>query len=191
LVAETLANYLQRQAPPETPPWTVFDRNLVERVLQDHQLPARMARFMPEDRVHEVDDIMHELFGLHPPSWTFVQQTSETILQLIKLGNVIILGRGANVIAADVPHALHVRLVGSLEHRIERKQHSEGLDRREAANLIRQEDLGRERYFRKHFNKDINDPLLYHLVINTDLLSPDATARLIGDQVLQSTPVPA
>jgi hypothetical protein len=190
VVAEKLANYLQSQAPTEASPWTIFDRNLVERVLADHQLPARLARFMPEDRVHEIDDITDELFGLRPPSWTLVQQISETILRLVELGNVIILGRGANVICADVPHVLHVRLVGSLEHRIQRRQHLQGLDRSEAANVIRHEDLGRQRYFRKHFNKDIDDPLLYHLVINTDLILPDAAARLIGDLVLQTAPVP-
>ena len=142
LVAETLANYLRSQAPPEAPPWTVFDRNLVERVLTDHELPPRLARYMREDRVHEIDDIVDEFFGLHPPSWTLVEQISETVLRLVKLGNVIILGRGANVIAANVPRVLHVRLVASLEHRIQHKQHVEGIDRREAANFIRQEDLG-------------------------------------------------
>jgi cytidylate kinase len=190
VVGEKLANYLQSQAPPESPPWTLFDRNLVERVLTDHHLPARLARFMPEDRVHEMDDIVDELFGLHPPSWTLVQQTSETILRLADFGNVIILGRGANIIAAGLPHVLHVRLVGSMERRIQRRQHFLGLGRREAADSIRQEDLGRERYFRKHFNRNIDDPLLYHLVINTDCVLPDAAARFIGDLVLQKTPVP-
>ena len=41
---------LQGQVPAGAPPWTIFDRNLVERVLEDHDLPARLAKFMPEDR---------------------------------------------------------------------------------------------------------------------------------------------
>lgn len=190
-VAEALAAYLQRQAPADAPPWMIFDRNLVERVLEDHQLPARLARFMPEDRVRQIDDVVDELFGLHPPSWTLVQQTSETISRLIEMGNVIILGRGSNVIAANVPYAFHVRLVGSFEARVRRRQHSLGLDAKAAADVIRREDLGRERYFKKHFNRDINDPLLYHLMINTDLIPLDAAARVIGDLVLQQVTVPA
>src|SRR5262245_17944107 len=38
--------------------WTIFDRNLVEKVLQDHNLPARLSRFMPEDRVWAISDTM-------------------------------------------------------------------------------------------------------------------------------------
>jgi hypothetical protein len=42
----------------------LFDRNLVEKVPVDHNLPARLARFMPEDRISQVSDTMDELFGL-------------------------------------------------------------------------------------------------------------------------------
>ena len=180
-IAEKLAGLLQSRTSEELPPWTVFDRNLVEKVLEDHRLPERFARFMPEDRVLEIDDIMNELFGVRPPSWTLVEQTSETILRLVELGNVIILGRGANIVTAKLPHVLHIRIVSSLARRTEQMQRFEKLDRREAADRIQREDLGRERYLRKHFNKDINDPLLYHLVINTDLVDLDDAARLIAD----------
>lgn len=191
IVAEMLSRYLQSHSEPGAPAWTVLDRNLVETVLADHHLPVRFARFMPEDRVREIDDIMDELFGLHPPSWTLVQQTSETILRLAELGNVIILGRGANIIAAKMPQVVHIRMVGSLQRRIERRQDLESVDRKEAASRIREEDLGRKRYFRKHFNKDMDDPSLYHLVINTDVVLPETAVRLIGDLVLHPTPVAA
>lgn len=186
-IAEKLAVCLQSHTPEGLPPWTVFDRNLVEKVLEDHQLPERFARFMPEDRVLELDDIMSDLFGVRPPSWTLAQQTSETILRLVELGNVIIVGRGANVVTAKLPHVLHVRIVSSLERRIAQMQRFENLDRREAAERIQREDLGRERYLRKHFDKDINDPLLYHLVINTDLVTLDDAARLIADLAMSPT----
>src|SRR5215471_4576882 len=68
-VAEKLAQYLQAGEPMLATPWLIFDRNLVEKVLEDHKLPVRLAKFMLEDRVSEVTDTMDELFGLHPPSW--------------------------------------------------------------------------------------------------------------------------
>ena len=180
VIAERVASLLQAYTPPDVPPWTVFDRNLVERVLADHQLPERLARFMPEDRILQIDDIVDELFGLRPPSWELVQRVSETILKLAELGNVIILGRGANVITARLPHVLQVRFVASLETRIENMQRFERLSRKEAAERIQREDLGRERYVKKHFGKDANDPLLYHLTINTDSISLDKAVQLIG-----------
>ena len=146
---------------------------------------------MPEDRVSQINDIIEELFGLRPALWTLVKETSETILQLCELGNAIIVGRGANIITAKLPHVLHIRLVGSIERRIQQMQQFEKLDRKAAARRIRQEDLGRQRYVKKHFEKDVNDPLLYHLVINTDLVSLDDAARLIGDLALNRKAVNA
>ena len=184
-VAEKLAAYLQSRNPQAVPPWTIFDRNLVEKVLQDHHLPERLARFMKEDRVGEINDIMDELFGLHPSSWVMLHQVAETVLRLAEAGNAILVGRGANVITAKLPHVLHVRLVASLEHRVEQRQRFENISRKKALNSIVREDRGRERYLRKHFGRDIDDPLLYHLVINTDLVSVDDAASMIGDLAMK------
>jgi len=185
-VAEKLAGYLQRRTPAGACPWTVFDRNLVEKVLEDHNLPQSLARFMPEDRITESADVMDELFGLHPPSWTLVRKTSETILHLAELGNVILIGRGANIITSKLDYVFHVRLVASLEKRLATLQEYDHLSRKAALEFIREEDRGRRRYVKKYFNKDITDPLLYHLVLNTDLVSFDEAARMIGEATLAS-----
>src|SRR5262245_64229617 len=59
-IAEKLAGLMQSFTPPDAPPWEVFDRNLVVTVLADHQLPGRVAQYMPEDRVLEINDIVDE-----------------------------------------------------------------------------------------------------------------------------------
>lgn len=182
-VAARLAERLNLQSPPEACPWTVFDKNLVEKVLEEHHLPGRLARFMPEDRISEMADTMDELFGLHPPSWTLVRQTADTILHLAELGNVILLGRGAHVITRRLDFMLHVRLVGALENRVRNVQQTEGLEAKAAQDWVNRQDLGRRRYLKKYFNCDIEDPLLYHLVINTDLVPYDEAARLIAEAV--------
>jgi cytidylate kinase len=183
-VATRLAEYLESRAPAEHCAWTVFDRNIVEQVLEDHHLPKRLAQFMPEDRISEMADTMDELFGLHPPSWTLVRQTSETILRLAELGNVILLGRGANIITRSLDYVFHVRLVGSVEKRAQFLQNRDGMTRAAALNLIRREDRGRQRYVRKYFDQDIDDPMLYHMVINTDLVAREELTAIIGEAVL-------
>jgi cytidylate kinase len=187
-VAETLAAYLQVRAPADEAHWTVFDKNLVERVLEEHHLPQRLAKFMPESWSSEIADTLDELFGLHPRSWILVRQTAETILRLVKLGNVIVIGRAANVITAKLDSVFHVRLVASLESRIKHIQEVDHLTRKAALEFIERADRGRKRYLRKHYDKDINDPLLYHLVINTDLIDYDAAAELIGTLVTEKSP---
>src|ERR1035437_8459118 len=184
VVAEKLAACLQAHTPSDARPWTVFDRNLVEKVLEDHNLPQRLARFMPEDRVSEIADTMDELFGLHPPSWTLVRQTTDTILRLAELGNVILIGRGATVITRRLDYAFHVRLVGSVEKRVKYIQELQHLSKAAALKLIHREDRGRRRYLQQYFDTNLDDPLLYHLVINTALARHDEAARIIADAVL-------
>jgi cytidylate kinase len=179
VVAQKLAECLQARKAHNGSQWTVFDRNLVERVLEEHNLPQRLAKFMPENWTSEIEDIIDDLFGLHPPTEILVRQTAETILRLAKLGNMIIIGRGANVITAKLDSVFHVRLVAPLERRVERIEESDHLDQAGALELIRREDKGRTRYLKKYYHKDINDPLLYHLVINTGLVGYEGAARII------------
>lgn len=183
-IAEKLAVYLQAHDPTASCPWTVFDKNLFEQVLEDHHLPKRLAQFMPEDRVSQMEDFMAELLGLRPSTWTLVHQTTETVLRLADLGHVILVGRGATVITRKLPQAFHVRLVGSLERRIARVQEYRPIEAKEAAEFVRKTDEGRIRYLKTHFHRNIDDPLLYHIIINTDEVSLDEAARLIGETVI-------
>lgn len=184
LVAGRLAEILQARDARAAAPWTVFDRNLIEQVLKDHNLPVRFAKFLPEDRVSEIQDAMDELFGLHPSTWTVVEQTAETILRLMQLGNVILIGRGAHLITARLPGAFHVRLVAPLAERIEHAHRFYNMTPTEARDFVDREDKGRRRYLKKYFAADGENPLHYHLVINTGLVSYEAAAALIAEAAL-------
>src|SRR5262249_41073377 len=105
-----------------------------------------------------------------------------------RLGNVILIGRGSNIVTAKLPHVFHVRLVASLENRIKQIQKSDQLDRNGAIELIRREDRGRKRYVKRYYKKDIGDPLLYDLTLNTGRVGFDEAARIVGDAVLRRTP---
>jgi cytidylate kinase len=87
---------------------------------------------------------------------------------------------------------LHVRLVGSLEKRVQRIQQLNALSSKAALGLVLREDRGRQRYLRKYFHRDIDDPLLYHLVINTDLMTCEGAAETIAHAAMRhraATPV--
>lgn len=183
-VASNLADYLQMHVPPRNR-WIVFDQHLVEKVCEDHHINKRFADYMQESHKSMLIDSVEEWMGLHPDSWTAVQQTNATILQLAKIGNVILVGRGAVVITSKLKNVFHVRLVGSLEKRIEYGQQLYGLDRKAALSFIKKRDEGRKRYLKDNFDADDDNPLLYHVIINTDLVEYDEAARLIGDEVIK------
>ncbi len=186
-VAEELVTRLEARTPSAAPPWTLFDRNLVAQVLEDHGLPEQLSRFMPEDRVSEIADSLDELFGVHPATRTLVRKTADTILRLAELGNVVVIGRGANILTGGLGYALHVRLVGSVQRRVERIQEQLHLDPSAAADYVHRTDLGRSRYVKKYFGKDIDDPLLYDVVINTDRISSAEAAGIVEEAVSART----
>jgi hypothetical protein len=181
-VASGLAGYLQTRLGHD---WTVFDRNLVEQILEDHHLHKGMAEFMQECHKTMFTDVVEEMIGLHPGSWTLLEKTGVTVLRLAQMGNVILVGRGASAITGKLRNAFHVRLVGSLENRLKWVQREHDLDEKSALQFVRKGDEGRKRYLKDHFDKDIDDPLLYHLIVNMDLVRHDEAARLIGSAVIE------
>ena len=112
-MAHALAQRLQGLAPSGSAPWTVFDKNLVQKMLEEHNLPARLAQYMPEDRVSGIQDAVEELLDCTILESAGLRQMTETVLHLAELGHVILLGRGATVITSSLLHVLQVRLTGS------------------------------------------------------------------------------
>ncbi|GAB4296506.1 MAG: cytidylate kinase-like family protein [Ignavibacteriaceae bacterium] len=184
-LSQLLINYLQRFSDPDTCNWTFFDRKLIEKVLEDHNLPAEISNYMKEDKYRHISTTVQELLGLHPGKWTLLHKTTETILQLARMGNVVIVGRAANIITAKLRLGFHVRLVAPLEVRASRIRDRLNCPEREAINYIKEEDAARKNFVKSHFYKNAEDPLLYHMVLNMGLFSHEEAARIIGDCVME------
>jgi cytidylate kinase len=165
-------------------PWTVFERNLAEKVLQDHNLPATLERFMLEDTTFPLSDAVDELLGLHPSSWTLVEHTTQTIRRLAIMGNVILVGRGSNFISAHFPHVFHVRLIAPLKDRRRHIEEYYRLEPAEAAQKVHDLDEARRRYVRRYFRADVADPLHYHLTINTAYTGFQKAAQIIANLIV-------
>jgi hypothetical protein len=71
---------------------------LLKKVLEDNNLPLTLSKIMEEEKYLVIKSIANELLGGHATSWSLVHKTTETILQLVHIGNAIIVGRGANII---------------------------------------------------------------------------------------------
>jgi len=182
-VASELMDYLQAHTPPGKQ-WTIFDKKLIEKVLEDHQLSTRLAEFLPEDHKSLFAEILEKMRGLQLPTSTILKQTAETILKLAEGGHVILVGRAANVITEKLANVFHVRLVGSLETRSARVEEVYELNRTDAREFIKLQDTAKRHYMQEYFGRQIDDPMLYHMIINTDKISYGKAARLIGDAVI-------
>ena len=183
-IGEKLVGYLNKEFPGKCP-WTLFDKNLVHEVIKEHNLSEKILPFLKESTISEIEDIIDDLFGLHPPQSTLVERTTKTILHLARMGRVILVGRGAPVITREIAGGVHIRLVGSLKKRKDHlKEHFQFTDKK-AKIFLQIEDRGRAQYLKKYFNQDIDNPLLYDLVVNTDTVSYDHAALLIADMAVR------
>jgi cytidylate kinase len=182
-IALRLAEHLNRIAPVDPCPWVVFDKNLIDRVLEEHRLPQSAGEFMPEKKISEVRDILETMIDLHPPAFAMVRRISETILHLAQMGHVILIGRGANLLTRKLAGGVHVRIVGSQEQRLAHEQEFYRLSKEAALRKLKEDDKGRQDYIKQHFGKDPANPLHYDLVINTDRVPCDAAVEAIGRMV--------
>ncbi len=125
---------------------------------------------MPEALItsgHDIDDAR------------LLEVTRSVIEELARKDNVLIIGRGANVILHAWPGALHVGLTASHEKKVERIIAREVVDQRNAEKYIVETDRGRLAYYQRFFKTSMADPLQYHLMINTDLLDVTKAAEVI------------
>lgn len=177
IFAGALATRLDRDLPGESP-WTVFDRNLVEMMLQSEHLSPRVARFLPEDKVSEIDASIGELLGLHPSIWKLTQRTNEMMRQLARTGNAILVGRGANCATDGIAGGLNVRVVAPPGYRAAHVAGERGITPEMAANHNNRVDSARRKYVRSVFATDINRASGYDLVINVATIDLDGAVEL-------------
>jgi cytidylate kinase len=103
---------------------------------------------------------------------TLVQDFGQT-------GRAVIVGRASQVILAEHPKACHVKVVAPLALRCERVVESQGVNAEGARKLVEQHDQWRKDYLHNYHSADWDDPLLYHLTINTGKVDSDDAVNMI------------
>lgn len=168
-----------RLSPGDEPPWTVYSANLIEEMLRTNNLPPHLARFLPEDKVSELDASVGEVVGLHPNLWMLVAKINELMRQIARQGHAVIVGRGANFATRDLPHGIHLRLVAPPAYRDAHAARELGLDPGQASARNAQRDAARQRYVRATFSAHIADPAAYDLVFNVAQVPFDVMVDLV------------
>jgi cytidylate kinase len=95
------------------------------------------------------------------------------------MGHSIIVGRGGNEITRGFPNVVSVRMIGSEKNRIAHMIHVHGMTDAGARKFIKEEDAGRRRFLKQHFGTEIDDPMRYDLVINTDHFDDETVVEML------------
>jgi CMP/dCMP kinase len=115
-----------------------------------------------------------------PPD-KYLATMKAVIEQVGKHGDVVIVGRGSQVILKDRPNTLHALIIAPVEQRIDDTMQREGLSRDAAVKRLHDVDKGRATFHRRFFKVEVDDPSLYHVTLNTGLLSLEQAAECVAD----------
>ncbi len=177
--------------------WRVVDNELVERVAARAGLtPEAVAQ--REERVPTfIERLARALVAATPElvvppeaGGTAFSLSEEDLVRVTELvveevaaeGKVVLVGRAAPAVLAREREAIHVKVVAPREWRIRAAAERLGVPPDEAATVTDETDKMRARYHRQYYSRDWNDPVSYHMLLNTAALGLDGTAAVIVER---------
>jgi cytidylate kinase len=167
----------------------------------DRAIPTTVAKRagLPEQALVDVDErrqtrwqrLLDALGRASPPSSASGQverldleirrlrsEIEEFLADARRSGGVV-LGRGAAIVLAEAPGALHVHLGGDRQARVERVMEWQRVDRQTAAHLVKVNDRARRDYVRSAYGVDGDNPVLYHVMLDSIAFGVDVCVDLI------------
>jgi cytidylate kinase len=103
-----------------------------------------------------------------------------SIATFLDTGGAVILGRAAAAVIGRRAGAFHVRLDGPPERRARRGATWEGIGVDVARAHLTKTDVARARYVQRLYGRDPADAKLYHLVLDSTVISLDALVELVA-----------
>jgi cytidylate kinase len=158
--------------------WQAFDREILTDIARNTKMMRTVLSRLDERAIGAFNDYMTQLLVPHDPGQiTYLQEMTRVIWGLARQGRAVILGRGANWILKP-EYGLRLRVVASLEERVARVADKEGLSIGDAEKQVRGHDAEQIAFIRQVFDRDINDPLGYDLMLNLASLDIDQAAKI-------------
>ncbi len=113
----------------------------------------------------------------------FAHLIQAAVCELVAEQDVVIVGRGGQIILKDIPGVIHVRLIAPYAERVARLMEEMSCEEKNAQRLIRQSDRDSTGYLATYFDADWDDSALYDLVINTRTITVETGIKMITGAV--------
>jgi Cytidylate kinase-like family len=95
------------------------------------------------------------------------ERVEATIQRMAEETGGVVVGRAAVCVLRAHPTAVHVRLDGPRDRRVKQAMQIEGIDETEACRRLATIDRTRALYIKRFYDRDSNDPSLYHVVLDS------------------------
>jgi len=171
--------------------WKLINHEVVVEVARTLGVTEEEAEVYDEHADNLVSKVLYSLTVLQPAMSTamsaslttdsraYDQARRRVVQDAYNTGQVVIVGRGSQVLLADKRDVLHVRIVAPLEKRIAYVMQREGLDHAAAQARIQIKDRDRAHFLSVEHHQQVNDPQLYDVVVNTSVLELDSVVDLL------------
>jgi cytidylate kinase len=146
---------------------------------------AALRAGAPEVALAMIDEL--HLLGLCPSEeacQAYIQALQMVMEDLADGGNIVIVGRAGQVILADRPETLHVRLIAPLQLRVERIAQRRNISLQAARAQVTASDRCRKKFLKRFYQRDLDDPEQYDLIINTARFTCEAAVNIISQAML-------
>lgn len=110
----------------------------------------------------------------------YLKAMTAIIQELAAGGNIVLLGRGSQMILKDSPAVLHVLCIAPQKLRAYRLAERDAIGIEEATRRTSESDRARAAFYRKFWKVDVEDPRLYDVTIDTSRLSYEIAAELVA-----------
>ncbi len=110
----------------------------------------------------------------------YISTLRSVIQSIAARGNVVILGRGSQVILRDDPNIVHAWVIASKEQRIQRLVEQDGMTAEDAARRLKESDSSRAAFHQRFFKVDAESPALYDVTVNRERVDVETAVRMIA-----------
>jgi cytidylate kinase len=101
------------------------------------------------------------------------------VLTVAEEDNAVIIGRASHYFLRDKKNCFRFRLVAPMEFRLKYAVEKHGIAASQAQSVIERRDRNHEWFHRSVCGDNYDSPLLFHLTVNTGLISIEKTADII------------
>jgi cytidylate kinase len=123
-----------------------------------------------------------------PKSWlqsperriTHLNYVRYAFLKRARKDDLVYHGYAGHLLIGDITHVIRVRVIASMEYRINAAIERENLSRKEAISMIKKLDKQSINWTRFLYGVDWQDPSLYDIVMNLDRISVEGAADIIA-----------
>jgi cytidylate kinase len=143
------------------------DREILDTIAGEGRIRAQILELLDErDRSALQIWIEGILRGRLADKEDYLRALVHAVGSVAAHGPAVFVGRGVNFILGP-GRGLHLRVVAPVGRRVETLCKLRGLTESEARALVERTDADRAAFVRRHFHREIDDPLAYDLVLNT------------------------